>query len=224
VERTWVVFDLGGVLVRICRSWDEACVRAGVGVRPGWETVQARGARKDLSGAYHDGSMETEEFCARVAATVPGLYTPEEVRRVHDAWLIEEYAGVRALIDELHGRGVTTGILSNTNAAHWERMHRAGDPGREATFGVVSRVHHPHASHLLRCSKPDVACYRAFESRAGVRPGAARVVFFDDLEENVAAAVAAGWEGVRVDHTGDTAAQMRAALERAGVLGRVGGL
>ena len=27
---TLVVFDLGGVVVRICRSWEEACRAAGV--------------------------------------------------------------------------------------------------------------------------------------------------------------------------------------------------
>ena len=31
-ERT-VCFDLGGVIVRICRSWEEGCHRAGVSLR-----------------------------------------------------------------------------------------------------------------------------------------------------------------------------------------------
>lgn len=215
MERVWVVFDLGGVLVRICRSWEEACARAGVPAHAAWDVAHAKAARKELSGRYHDGAMGTDEFCAGVAATLPGVYSAEEVRRVHDAWLIEEYPGVRKLVDDLHGQEVRTGILSNTNAAHWERLYT---PGGDSEFGVVSRVLHAHASHLLRCSKPDVACYRAFEAWSGVRSGRDRVVFFDDLAENVEAARGAGWEGVVVDHTGETASQMRAALVRAGVL------
>lgn len=209
-----VVFDLGGVLVRICRSWEEACHRAGVPVRDGWDREDARAARKEASRAYHDGGLSTEAFCDRLVATAPGLYSPDEVRRVHDAWLIAEYEGVRELIDDLHARGVVTGVLSNTNAAHWARLHT---PGEHAPFGVVCKVRHAYASHLMRLSKPDVACFRAFETSVGAAAQRG-VVFFDDLEENIAGAEAAGWRGVLVDHTRETAAPMREALRRLGVV------
>jgi FMN phosphatase YigB (HAD superfamily) len=63
--------------------------------------------------------------------------------------------------------------------------------------------------------KPDAEIYRAFERATGAAPG--DVVFFDDLAENVDAARACGWDAVLVDHGGDTAAQVLAALRARGV-------
>lgn len=214
-----VVFDLGGVLIRICRSWQEACLRAGVPVRPEWDCEEDRAHRKELTLAYHRGAVSTRDYFSGVAATGGGVYTPEQVRHVHDSWLIGEYEGVGELLDELRTRGVQTGVLSNTNEAHWERLCIPPAGAVKAPeFGVTSKVHHLHASHLLGQSKPDLGCYRAFEARAGVTASGGAVLFFDDLEENIVGAVAAGWTGVMVDHRGDTAAQMRRELVTLGVL------
>ena len=43
------------------------------------------------------------------------------------------------------------------------------------------------------------------------------VIFFDDLEENIAAARSIGWTAHQIDHTRDTAAQMRYHLTRWGL-------
>ena len=66
--------------------------------------------------------MRCEEFFERLGATAPGLYTTDEVRRVHDAWTLEEYPGAGGLIERLHAAGVGTGVLSNTNHSHWARL------------------------------------------------------------------------------------------------------
>ncbi len=210
-----VVFDLGGVLIRICRSWPEACARVGLELHPGWDDPTMREIREQLSHEYHLGMLGTNEFCERLAGTAPGAYSPQEVRRVHDAWLIDEYEGVSTLIDDLHSTGVVTGILSNTNEAHWERL--AGRPDRTPEFVAPAKVHHLHASHLLRAAKPSIACFRAFESRCGPELVGKEVLFFDDLPENIAGAARAGWKGHLVDHRGDTARQMREVLRAEGV-------
>ena len=44
------------------------------------------------------------------------------------------------------------------------------------------------------------------------------IVFFDDLEDNITAARAVGWDAVKIDHASETAPQIRAALEQRGVL------
>jgi putative hydrolase of the HAD superfamily len=76
------------------------------------------------------------------------------------------------------------------------------------------RIGSRHASHLLGLAKPDPAIYRAFEREVGA--GAGSLVLFDDLPENVAAARACGWTAFEVDHAGDTAAQVTAALRGMG--------
>lgn len=217
---TMVVFDLGGVIMRICRGFGEACARAGLELRPGADAPAMSARRRQIAEAYHVGALSCDEFFAALSRATDHLYSPAEVKRIHDAWLIEDYPGVGTLIHDLHARGVVTGILSNTNHAHWVRMGTH-------EFPAGGLVQHPHASHLLRLAKPHEAIYRCFQERTalagrqrddGAPPGPARLLFFDDLQENVAAARACGWNALQIDHTGDTAAQMRAELIRRGVL------
>lgn len=214
---TLVVFDLGGVIVRICRSWAEGCAAAGLPVRgdESMGTAEMKARRREVSDLYQTGAIRCEEFFERLAATTGGLYTADEVQKIHDAWLLGEYPGVRRLVQRLRIAGVATGILSNTNHAHWERMS-------EPDYPTLWLTDHPHASHLLRLAKPERAIYDEFARQAGARGWrdreASRIIFFDDLVENVDAARAAGWQSERIDHAGDTAAQMERHLSERGVL------
>lgn len=218
-KTTFVVFDLGGVIVRIARSWAEGCRAAGLPVRAeeqmGTGGMIAR--RRELSRAYQEGRVTCEEYCRLVAESTCGHYTPEEIRRVHDAWTMGEYPGVHELVHELKASRVLTGVLSNTNHAHWVRLAPPPDhPAPE--YRTPRLVDHLHASHLLGLSKPGLEIYRRFVEITGYCGREEEIVFFDDLGENVEAARAAGWQAERIDHAGDTAAQMREHLLRRGVL------
>ncbi len=215
--RAMVVFDLGGVVVRICRSWGEACEAAGVDHRPLPEDPALREERRRLVRAYERGAITCGEYFAGVAAATGGLYTPDEVVRVHDAWILEEYAGVADLIARLRSAGVITGVLSNTNHRHWLQL--TSGPGRAAKFTTPEQVDHPHASHLLGLAKPDRSVYEAFLARAGggrVAPG--DVIFFDDLADNVRAAIDAGWRADRIDPDAGPAEQIERVLRHEGLL------
>ena len=136
-----------------------------------------------------------------------GVWSADEIARVDAAWLLGEYPGTADLIHELHAADIDTACLSNTSHDHW---------GPLRAYANVGALRHQHASHLLGLVKPDEAIYRRFESLVGREPG--DIVFFDDLPENVEAARRFGWDAIAVDHTGDTAAQIRAALSHRGVL------
>ncbi len=213
-----VCFDLGGVVVRICRGWSEACARAGVPAPDaavfGRADLAAR--RRELVEAYQTGRCGCDAFFRGLAEATGGQHTEEEVRRVHQAWIIEDYAGIDAVIEGLNrAPGITSACLSNTNHAHWAGM--LGLPGgsgwRSASVGALEIK---GASQLLGCSKPGVEIYRKAERLFGV-PGS-EIVFFDDLAENVAAARGLGWRAFQIDHDGDTAAQVRRALTGLGVV------
>jgi FMN phosphatase YigB (HAD superfamily) len=222
-----VVFDLGGVLVRICRSWQEACDAAGQPYHPEMRSPELLEARKAISRRHEIGELECDAFFAAMAASTRGMYTEPQVRAIHGAWLLGEYDGVGTLVDDLHHAGVRTGVLSNTNHAHWVQLMPARWHGGRVPVGVedllpaagyptLGKIHAPHASHLLGHAKPNPEIHRAFEQAANV--SREQLLFFDDLPDNVAGAKAAGWTVEQVDHTGDTAAQMRAALRRRGIL------
>lgn len=204
-----VVFDWGGVILQICRTWEEGCRRAGVEVRerPGGEAMTAE--RRRLNDAYQTGRIDCDTFFRSIAATTEGAYTVAEVVRVHDAWLVSEYAGVRTLIEELNdAERISTGLLSNTSHRHWLR-HLPSERGTP-DFPTIGLLKQKHASHLLGLAKPDVEIHRAFERESGFQPH--EILFFDDLADNIAGARKSGWHAHQIDHTGDTAAQMRAAL------------
>jgi glucose-1-phosphatase len=204
-----VVFDLGGVMIRICRSWSEACAAAGLPVRGESAAVTASGARHALAERHGVGDMTIDEFCDAVSLGLERLYSPREARQIHDAWLLGEYAGVEQLVHDVHDAGLETGILSNTNHAHWSRL---------GEFAGPSLIRHQHASHLLKMLKPGRHIYHEFASRTGFAGRESELLFFDDLTENVEAARSCGWHAATIDHTGDTAAQMRHVLRERGCL------
>lgn len=218
-KTSFVVFDLGGVIVRIARSWAEGCRAAGIEIRGeehlGSTEMVAR--RRELVRAYQEGRISCDEYCRQVAQSTGGHYTPDEIRRVHDAWTMGEYPGVHELVLELRAARILTGVLSNTNHAHWVRLAPPPDhPAPE--YRTPRLVDHLHASHLLGLSKPSLEIYHRFAELTGYRGREHEIVFFDDLPENVEAARSAGWQAECIDHAGDTAAQMRAHLRRRGIL------
>lgn len=211
-----VVFDLGGVLIRICRSWAEACGRAGLPVRGESGSISASGTRHALAERHGLGLIESGEFYREVSRAMGGLYSPDEVESVHDAWLIGEYAGVGELIRGLRSRGVMTGVLSNTNHSHWVRLVTPAHGGT-GEFDASGLPEHLHASHLMRMLKPSREIYGEFERRTGFAGRGGHILFFDDLAENVSAARGCGWQAEQIDHAGDTAEQMRGHLTARGL-------
>jgi glucose-1-phosphatase len=210
-----VCFDLGGVLVRIGRSWTEVVAAAGFEIRGDVASPEAQRARHELMDLYALGKISEDEWAHRSAAALGGVYTAEELKAIHQAWLVEEYPGVVALIDALNRADVHTACLSNTNHAHWVRMlhHDGNGPlaGEPAYPGIV-RLRSHYASHLLGLAKPNEAIYRAFERASGYRGD--EILFFDDLPANVEAARSVGWTAERIDPEVDTAPQLHEHLRR----------
>lgn len=196
-----VVFDLGGVLIRICRSWAEGCRAAGVPVRA--EALEAIDPKiaADLTDRYQRGRLDFAGFADGIASQTGGAYTRAEIEAVHRAWILGEYAGAASLVADLDAAGVVTGVLSNTCGEHWPSLLEA-----PAVAGVQVRM----ASHFAGACKPDPGLYAAMDSE--LPEGEGRIVFFDDLPANVDAARGHGWLAHPVDPHGDPPRAMRAAL------------
>ncbi|MEM7755886.1 MAG: HAD-IA family hydrolase [Planctomycetota bacterium] len=212
-----VAFDWGGVLIRICRSLGEACTRVGIEHREVAAHPELRVSRQELSGRYQLGEMGCDAYFAAAAERTGGAYSEAEIRAIHDAWLIGEYDGVSDLIDEIHAAGVKTGLLSNTNASHAARQASRVEDG-SLEFPAPSKLGVRAMSHELKVAKPEAGIYEAAAEMYGFAGREGELLFFDDLEENIEAARRLGWKAELIDHTGDTAAQMRAKLVTSGVL------
>lgn len=200
-----VCFDLGGVVIRICRSFEEAALQAGVRIRHASDEVAVFREVRRLVESHQVGRMSAPEFHRAMSDAFDRRYAAEEIARVHAAITRDEYDGICATIHEIRRRGLTTACLSNTNDAHWQIL--LSSPALQA-------LDHRFASHLWGLAKPDASIYRRFEAELDVRGG--EILFFDDLVDNVDAARALGWDAVLVDHAGDTARQVRDALAARG--------
>jgi HAD superfamily hydrolase (TIGR01509 family) len=199
-----VCFDIGGVLIKINRRWEDAMFAAGVrGTATGHLTEF-----KPLE-VFQRGDMSEEEFYP-VLKDFLGVESDEAAANILNYVLYEPYPGTLELIEDMNDLGIITACLSNTNAPHWAEMHNSG---RFPNFNALKlRL----ASQELRLDKPDPAIFRAFEDAAKSMPQ--EIVFFDDTEEHVEAARERGWKAHWIDHTGDTAEQMEILLVGEGVL------
>jgi putative hydrolase of the HAD superfamily len=203
-----VCFDLGGVLVRICRSWAEGCAAAGLDVRDGNPQSESHDQEvRQLANQLDSGRIDFATWTQQLSAAMRGRYSPQEIAAVHHAWLLDEYRGVGTIIDRLHEAGLRTAALSNTDARHWARMDQ---------FPAVVKLGHRLASFQLKLHKPDPSIYRAAEARLG-HSGTA-ILFFDDRPENVEAARQVGWLAELIDPLVPTDRQIERALVDRGLL------
>jgi FMN phosphatase YigB (HAD superfamily) len=201
-----VCFDVGGVVVRICRSWAEGCAAAGIADRNPSLWEQAAPARRAVIHEYQIGRIDGATFARRLSGLAGGLYSPSEIMGIHHAWLLGEYEGVGDLVERVHRAGVETAALSNTSHEHWCRM---------GEFPAVMRIRHHLPSHRLGLQKPDPEIYRRLEQQLGYRGD--QVIFFDDKVENVEGARSAGWQGEVIDPTASPAAQIAGFLRARGL-------
>lgn len=202
-----VCFDLGGVLVRVGRTWREVVEYAGV------HATFDEGLDSPLDACpgfatYQKGVLDERTYFSHLALYL-GLEPASAAQRAHECILMDPYPGVLELVDALHASGYRTGCLSNTNALHWGVLRC---PERNP---AIARLQTAVASHLVLEEKPHTGIYRAFEAEAGVAGDA--ILFFDDHPRNVEGARSAGWRAHAVDPAGDTARQMRALLAAEGI-------
>ena len=197
-------FDLGGVVVRIRRTYPEMFAAAGIDEdRLAATDFDALGPAATALGRKHQrGEIKGDEYLDRLAGLCEGLATQDEIARAHNAVIIAEYPGITDEIARLNNAGWITACLSNTNDLHWRTL---------LELPSLKVMHERHASHLFGVEKPPTEIFRAFERALNATPK--DIVLFDDLAENCEAALACGWNAVRIDHEGDTAAQVRSACQ-----------
>lgn len=189
-----VAFDLMDTLVR--DPYREA-LRAATGV----DDLRALFRSRDVSAypRFEVGAITEDEYWAvyTEAGVEVDVAAFHRVRRAGYEWL----PGMRELLVDLAGHGVTTVVASNY--PHWIDELREG-----LLAEVVDAV---WSSHDLGVRKPDPAFYRLVADRLGRPPG--EVAFLDDRPANVEAARDVGMPAA----VADGAPRLRAWLRERGV-------
>lgn len=204
-----VCFDLGGVMVRICRDWPHAIERAGVPIDEISRLADAEDSAEIVS-AYETGQIDTDTFCRHIAEQL-GM-SIDHVLRVIDAWLVEPYDGAHELVDQLADLPPATACLSNTNERHWQQMLGIV-PGTARM--PLDRFTHRFASFQIGAMKPDEPIFVHVEQQTGIPPQS--ILYFDDAPPNIDTARRRGWWARLIDPLDDPVRQMIEHLTQAGI-------
>ena len=178
----FVVFDLGGVLVRRYPERLLAALRAA-----GCSDDRIAQAIHDasLTDAFERGRISPDVLLERVNARL-GLSCAEQF---WTAWngILDEEPEAEQILAQLHGRYML-GVLSNTNVVHEADIRQR--------WPFLQTIDHWIASWCqVGLRKPEAAIFELILRRAGVP--AASTVFIDDTEEHVRAARQLGIRAVQ---------------------------
>jgi len=204
-----VVFDLGGVLIRCVSGWREACERAGIPASRELSDPKFKAEFVKITKQFETGVIGHQAYADAVARNTS--YQAIQVLQILESWFIGLYDDVPAMLDKVAASGVETAILSNTNPVHWKMILDEISP-----YAPLHVLEHKFASHLIGVCKPKAAAYEHVESHTNIDPK--KILFFDDLEDNVNAAAWQDWKTKRVDSTGNTVSQIEKYLKRYGVI------
>jgi FMN phosphatase YigB (HAD superfamily) len=188
-----VVFDVGGVLVRLrYQPFVRYLAEAGIDLTdlPRWL------ATIDLD-AHERGEITGAELLERIAGQARRPLDPRDLER---RWLdMFERAGEMFDLAEGLMQDYRVYLLSNVGDLHWAHL--------DAEYGIERVGHGAVASFRVGAVKPSAEIYREAERRLGLEP--AETVFVDDLVRNVAGARACGWQAIHHQDPGATRRSLR---------------
>ncbi|HAP42303.1 MAG TPA: hypothetical protein DCQ94_21510 [Nitrospira sp.] len=200
-----IVFDLGGVVCQINRDWGSAMRQAGFDA----------GALQDVPldhcpnfDAYQRGIVPVDDYLPALRAFL-AVRTDDQAIAVHQAILVGQFEGMSSLVGRIRRAGHGIGVLSNTNALHWQVLV---DP---AHYPVIAGADYLIASHLVKAEKPEAEIYLAFEAESGYR--AEDMIFLDDHRPNVEGAKNCGWQAFEILPSSPPTEQVERYLMQVGI-------
>jgi FMN phosphatase YigB (HAD superfamily) len=195
-----LLFDLGRVVLDIDFNKTLACWAGHAGCKP--EQLSARFPSDDNYRRHEKGEIGDAEFFAGLRTSLGVELTDAQFLEGWNAIFAGEMPGMSALLTRAAKR-LPLYAFSNTNVPHIEHFS-------QAYADVLGHFREIFLSSTIGLRKPDAAAYDHVVKAIGVP--APRIVFFDDLAENIAGARARGLTAVHVTSPDDVA-QALAALE-----------
>ena len=177
-----VVFDVGRVLIQ----WDLRCLFAKLIDDPAQLEWFVTHVVTEEWHYQHDAGRPLAEMVPERVAEFPAW---ERQVRAYATRFNETIPGPvpgsHDIVRRLHAGGVPLFALTNFGAEFWDCFCPT-----EPLFDLFEDI---VVSGEEKYAKPDPRIYQIAEARFGLPPG--RLLFVDDRPDNVAAAVARGWEG-----------------------------
>jgi glucose-1-phosphatase len=190
-----LLFDLGRVIIdidtaRVHARWAEL---AGVPLTHIEQRSRIGLAGSDAFHSHERGEISDLEFFEHIRLVLQIDLTDEQIKDGWNAIFVGEMPGIRPILTRARQR-LPLYAFSNTNAAH-QACWSVQFADMLADFRKV------YVSNEVGARKPDVAAFRLVAAAMEVAPE--RILFFDDIAENVLGARASGMTAVHVTTVAD---------------------
>ncbi len=187
-----IVFDLGGVIVRI----NVPGYIKNLAGQSGFSSEKIKHLLRDncdiidqkpnLTEQYQVGSIDTETYFKQGAQLLDHKISPTQLRVFWQQVIVGEDEDVLNFIQTLQKK-YHLALFSNTNDCHWQYMKQIG-------FQFFSQFNKVYASHLIKKAKPDVKVFEFMQHEFNAT--ADQCLMIDDTLPHVNAAKKAGWHGI----------------------------
>ena len=173
-----VVFDMGGVIVRLS-SLEDVLSGSGLSGDEIWE----RWILSESVRLFESGGCDVDGFATGLIAEMGLDLSAAELIERFKGFPMGLFDGAAQLVRDV-GERCTTAILSNTNGLHWDTQ-----VDHEIIEGLFDRE---YLSYALGLVKPDAAIYQYVIADLGM--DAEEILFLDDNQINIDGALAVGMQ------------------------------
>jgi glucose-1-phosphatase len=194
-----LLFDLGRVVLDIDFSKTLACWAGHAGCEPAGLAGRFS-SRDEIYQRHEKGEISDAEFFAALRDRLAIGITDAQFLQGWNEIFAGEMPGIAPLLRRAAKR-LPLYAFSNTNAAHVEHFS-------QAYADVLGHFREIFLSSSIGLRKPDAEAYDHVVKAIGIP--AHRIVFFDDLAENINGARARGLTAVHVTSPDDVAAALAA--------------
>jgi FMN phosphatase YigB (HAD superfamily) len=193
-----LLFDLGRVVLDINFNNTLACWAGHAGCEPAH--LLRRFSRDEIYQRHEKGEIGDAEFFAALRSSLGIGLSDDQFLEGWNAIFAGEMPGIAPLLERAAKR-LPLYAFSNTNGAH-------ADHFSQQYAAVLRHFREIFLSSTIGLRKPDAAAYDHVVKAIGVP--ASRIVFFDDLAENIDGARARGLTAVHVTSPEDVAEALAA--------------
>jgi putative hydrolase of the HAD superfamily len=193
-----LLFDLGRVVLDIDFSKAIACWAGHAGCAP--EAIVARYVRDEAYRQHEMGKISDEAYFESLRASLGIGISDDQFLQGWNAIFAGEMPDIAALLPRA-AKHMPLYAFSNTNRPHVEYFSRE-------YADLLGHFRELYLSSSIGLRKPDAEAFDHVVNEIGVPAG--RIVFFDDLAENVEGARARGLTAVHVRSTADIAEALKA--------------